>query len=166
MKLIIALLTAFSLPAMAAQKTFSLNDAQFFFDSPKTLRVVGTAEINKKKAIQVDQDVEALNVSGSFSNSSGIIDCQEKRTCTASNLKLVNSTVVVDVRIDKDMDGNVEATLPLTIGIFNSETNEVIPLNGTLNAVWVQDRYSFLEKWMGAEDRDYLSVEFTSESSN
>lgn len=143
----IALSTVFSVAAYAgSQKVYPVAVKEVLATS-QGLQLIG--EVNSKEAQTILSKAE---ITGSL----GHTIC-EQYECSAVLVSL-SDRVIATISIDQDQDGNIESLERRTIGLIGADGKVQLNQNITANLVYVEERYSVLEKISGARDRNFFAL--------
>ncbi len=133
-----------------SQKLIPLADAVYSLPSDK-LVVSGTAA---GKAVH--EEVSILKVGGRVKgvNCAGLYN-----PCFGSLRRGTGQAMLLDVFVDKDQDGNVDLSVKgIPVG---SVAGSAVRFSVPASAVFVEERYSFLEHAAGAADKSFVSLTLT-----
>ncbi|XGC81246.1 hypothetical protein ACES2L_01965 [Bdellovibrio bacteriovorus] len=143
----IALSTVFSVAAYAgSQKVYPVSVKKVLTTS-QGLQLVG--EVNSK-------EVRTILSKAEITGDLGSVVC-EPYECSAV-LVATSDRVIATVSIDQDQDGNIEVLQRRTIGLINEDGSVRLNNNVSPTLVYVEERYSVLEKISGARDRNFFAL--------
>lgn len=132
--------------AFAGKQRVSAIDRASYSVQPMGIEVSGLAQGTRVQGL-----VQLLNILGTLEGS----QCQQVGQCLAE-FSISGNDLIATIGMDLDQDGNYEKIIQNQVlgKLMGSHLKFIAPVQ----ANWVQDRYSWMEKLSGMKDRDYPTL--------